>query len=191
MHEEDKLRGAKEHESEDLSHPHSKGAPVYSMYTVYTPEDQVRKEIEGLLSTQDLFSTTDVLCIRLPLAYKIIYKKFVREDKRRMELLKKSIGAAIAATAKLSGAEIQKISEASQIVVNLNVHHVEQKVERKSAVDDVVVQRAESALRHLLQLVDTLEKQQAIYRYAILNYVKEIRKAIIELKKLIDAVKGG
>ncbi|ALL01931.1 hypothetical protein Pyrde_1888 [Pyrodictium delaneyi] len=161
------------------------------MYTVYSTEENIRKEIEGLLSTQDLFSTTDVLCIRLPLAYKIIYKKFVREDKQRMELLKKSIGAAIAATAKLSGAEIQKISEASQIVVNLNVHHIEQKIEQRSEIDDMLLRRAENALDQLLTVVEALEKQQVVYRYAILNYAKEIRRAVNDLKKLIEVLKGS
>ncbi|WP_156327966.1 hypothetical protein [Pyrodictium delaneyi] len=153
------------------------------MYTVYTPEEQVRKEIEGLLSTQDLFSTTDVLCIRLPLAYKIIYKKFVREDRRRMELLKKSIGAAIAATARLSGAEIQKISEASQIVVNLNVHHVEQKVEQKAELD---LEKVRKAVHELEELVSTLEKQSVLYRYAIMNYAKSIRRVINILQRFLD-----
>ena len=107
-----------------------------------------------------------------------------------MELLKKSIGAAIAATARLSGAEIKKISESSQIVTNLNVHHIEQKVERKASVDEALLVRAENAVRQLLHVVDMLEKQQVIYRYAILRYAKEIRGALVDLTRLIEALKA-
>lgn len=160
------------------------------MYTVYALEDKVKREIEGLLSTQDLFSTNDVLCIRLPLAYKIIYKKFVRESKYRMDLLKKSIGAAIVATARFTDAELHKISETSQVVVNLNIHHVEQKVEQKLSVDNHFLQRARKALENIMQILETMEKQQVIYRYAILNYVKKLRQELVALEKLFDSIDG-
>ena len=159
----------------------SEREPVYSIQTVYRApsekESSEREEIESLLSREDLFLSTDVLCIRMPLVYKLVYKKYVAKNRARLELLKSIVGSSIVVLAKQDDSALSALlsQPGKQIILNMNVNHVEQKVEQRVDVN-IDATALEEIIEELREITRLLEQTKVAYAPALRNYAKKLRR---------------
>ena len=139
-----------------------------------------REEVEALLSREDFYTSTDVIGLRVPLAYKIIYRKYIATSRSRLELFKKIVSSAIVMLAKQDSARLATLLAAPgqpQIVLNMNVNHVEQKVEQRVdvSIDASVLEEVVDELREIVRL---LERTNVAYKPALRNYAKKLREVM-------------
>jgi len=158
--------------------------PVNSLLTVNSgSSESAREGVDSLLRKEDFYTSTDVIGIRLPLVYKIIYKKYIANNKQRLELFKKIVSSIIVGLAKTEHSDIVAMLSSpihGQIVLNMNVNHIEQKVEQKVDVN-IDVSALEEAIEELREMIRLLERTNVAYKPALRNYAKKLREVVARI----------